>query len=104
MIKIHEAVLALANDKTRIITDEGPPETKAALQASRDMLVTLCERVQKLIDEGKTEDEAVAAKPTKDLDPIWAKPGSWLTGDRAVRMAYQSLKGIKPPAAPPQAN
>ncbi len=83
---------------------KGPPETKAALQASRDMLVTLCERVQKLIDEGKTEDEAVAAKPTKDLDPIWGQAGQLAYRRSRGAHAYQSLKGIKPPAAPPQAN
>ena len=33
-----------------------------------NMLVTLRARVQQLIDEGKSEDEAVAAKPTKDFD------------------------------------
>jgi hypothetical protein len=54
--------------------------------------------VQKLIDEGKTEDEAVAAKPTKDLDARWVH-GAFLTGDAITRLAYQSLKGVKPPAA-----
>ncbi len=49
--------------------------------------------MQKLIDEGKTEEEAVAAKPTKDLDARFVRPGGFLTGDTFTRMAYQSLKG-----------
>jgi glyoxylase-like metal-dependent hydrolase (beta-lactamase superfamily II) len=101
VIATQEAVLRLANDDTRIITDEGPPETRAALQASRDMLIKLRDRVQTLIKDGKSEDEAVAAKPTADLDATFARKGAWLTGDKAVRMAYQSLKGITPPATPP---
>jgi glyoxylase-like metal-dependent hydrolase (beta-lactamase superfamily II) len=100
-IAAQERVLAIADDKTRIIADEGEPEGKAQLKAEHDMLVTLRDRVQTLIAAGKSEAEAVAAKPSADLDSTWVPEGSFLTGDAAVRMAYQSLKGIKPPSAPP---
>ena len=59
------------------------------------MLVALRARVQSLIDEGKTEDEAVAAKPTKDFDAQWVHQGNFLTGDAMTRMAYQSLKAAR---------
>jgi glyoxylase-like metal-dependent hydrolase (beta-lactamase superfamily II) len=101
VIAAQERVLAFADDKTRVIADEGDPEDKAGLQASHDMLVTLRDRVQKLIDAGKTEAEVIAAKPTADLDPTWVPKGGFLTGDIAVRMAYESLKGIKSPTSPP---
>lgn len=99
-IAAQERVLALANDRTRIIADEGEPSSKAALQASHDALVAVRARVQKLIDAGKSEEEVVAAKPTRDLDASWVHPGGFLTGDVFTRMAYESLKGIKPPASP----
>ena len=57
-------------------------------------------RVQGLIDAGKSEDEAVAAKPLRDLDATWVHSGGFITGDVFTRMAYQSLKGIKPSTAP----
>ena len=76
-----------------------PPASSADLKASRDALVAIRTRVQKLIDEGKSEDEAVAAKPTKDLDARWVRRGGFLSGDTFTRMAYQSLKGGNPPAA-----
>ena len=98
MIVSEEKMLSLADAKTRIIADEGDPASTEALNASRDMLVTVRTRVQKLIDEGKSEDEAVAAKPTKDLDARWVH-GAFLTGDVITRMAYQSLKRVKPQAA-----
>jgi len=41
-------------------------------------------RVQKLIDEGKSEDEAVAAKPTKDFDATWVHQGIFVTGDTII--------------------
>ena len=102
VIAAQERVLRIADDKTRIIPDEGEPEGRAALQAQHDMLVTLRTRVQKLIDQGKSEADAVAARPTADLDATWVHKGGFLTGDVAVRMAYESLKGIKPPASPPR--
>ncbi len=98
-IAAQEKALALANDSSRIIADEGEPSTRAALQASHDSLVQVRARVQALIDAGKTEEEAVAAKPTRDLDLKWVHPGGFLTGDVFTRMAYESLKGIKPPKA-----
>jgi glyoxylase-like metal-dependent hydrolase (beta-lactamase superfamily II) len=100
MIVAEEKMLSLSDGKTRIIPDEGDPGSSAALMASRDMLVTIRARVQKLIDEGKSEEQVVAAKPTKDLDARWVRQGGFLTGDSITRLAYQSLKGVSPPTRP----
>jgi cyclase len=91
-IGAEEKMLSLADDKTRVVADEGDPGSMAGLKASHDMLVTLRARVQKLIDEGKTEDQAVAEKPAKDLDARWAQQGSPVNGDFYTRLVYQSLK------------
>jgi len=101
-IVAEDRMLALSDEKTRIVADEGPPASTADLKASRDALVTIRTRVQKLIDEGKSEAETVAAKPSQDLDARWAPRGGFLSGDVIARMAYQSLKGITPPTRPPQ--
>jgi glyoxylase-like metal-dependent hydrolase (beta-lactamase superfamily II) len=100
MIVAQDKMLSVADDATRIVADEGDPASTATLKASRDMLVALRARVQKLIDEGKSEDEAVATKPTKDFDAKWVHPGNFVTGDAMTRLAYQSLKGVGLPAAP----
>ena len=100
MIAAEDKMLSLADDKTRIVADEGNPASTETLKASRDMLVTLRARVQRLIDEGKSEDEAVATKPTKDFDAKWVHQGNFVTGDAMTRLAYQSLKGVRPPARP----
>ena len=96
VIAVQERVLAFADDNTRIVGDEGEPGSRRDLQAQHDMLVKVRDRVQKLIDQGKTEAEVIAAKPTADLDPVWVPKGGFLSGDVATRMAYQSLKGIQP--------
>lgn len=92
MIVAEDKMLALSDEQTRIVADEGDPASTATLKASRDMLVALRARVQKLIDDGKSEDEAVAAKPTKDFDAQWVHQGNFLTGDAMTRLAYQSLQ------------
>jgi len=99
-IVAEDRMLSLSDDKTRIVADEGDPASAADLKASRDALVAIRARVQKLIDQRKSEAEAIAAKPTQDLDARWAPRGGFLSGDVITRMAYQSLKGISPPARP----
>lgn len=95
MIEAEAKMLSLSDANTRIVADEGPPASTAALRAVHDALVTIRQRVQKLIDEGKSEDEAVAAKPTRDLDAAFVRQGAFLTGDVYTRMAYQSLKSAR---------
>jgi glyoxylase-like metal-dependent hydrolase (beta-lactamase superfamily II) len=90
-IGAEDKMLSLADDKTWIIADEGDPAHTDALRASRDALVAIRTRVQTLIDTGKSEDQAVAAKPTQDIDARFVRPGGFLTGDTITRMAYQSL-------------
>jgi glyoxylase-like metal-dependent hydrolase (beta-lactamase superfamily II) len=62
-IVAEDKMLSLADAGTRIVADEGEPASTETLKASRDMLVTLRARVQKLVDEGKSEAEAVAINP-----------------------------------------
>ena len=100
-IAAEAKMLSLADANTKIQADEGEPASADALKATHDMLVAVRTRVQKLIDEGKSEDEAVAAKPINGLGDRWANAQGFLTADAYTRMAYQSLKGIKPPSAPP---
>jgi cyclase len=99
LIAAEEKMLSLSDANTKIQADEGEPASSAALKATHDMLVALRGRVQKLIDAGKSEDEAVAAKPTSELGDPWAHASGFLNGDTYTRMAYQSLKGIRPPTA-----
>jgi hypothetical protein len=99
-IGAEDMMLALSDGNTRIIADEGDPASTETLEASRDALVTIRARVQQFIDDGMSEDEVVAAKPTADLDAQWVPQGSFLTGDAITRMAYQSLKGVSSPTGP----
>jgi len=80
----------MANAQTKIVPGHGPLATKADLQAYHDMLVSMRDRVAKLKAEGKTEDQAVAAKPVADFQ---AKVGANdMQADNAVRRIYATLK------------
>jgi cyclase len=95
VIAAEEMILPMIDDNTRIFADQGSGERKRSMQASHDMLVAVRARVQKLIDEGKSEDEAVAARPTQDFDKTWVRPGGFFTGEIMTRQAYRSLKGTR---------
>ena len=89
MIAASDAYLKLANARTRIVPGHGPLADRAALVEYRTMLVTARERMTKLVKDGKSEDEVVAAKPFADLDPKWAP--TELASKNFIRVVYHSL-------------
>ena len=56
------------------------------------MLVTARDRMAKLVKEGKSEDDAIAAKPFADLDAKWAP--TELAARNFVRVVWHSLADI----------
>jgi cyclase len=68
LIKAHEAVLATIDDETKVIRGHGPLGNKAELQAYHDMLVVVRDRIAKLVRAGKSQDDVVTARPTKEFE------------------------------------
>ena len=89
MIAATDAYLKLVNDKSRIVPGHGPLGDRTALIAYRTMLVTARDRMAKLVKDGKSEDDVVAAKPFADLDAKWAP--TELASTNFVRVVYHSL-------------
>jgi glyoxylase-like metal-dependent hydrolase (beta-lactamase superfamily II) len=72
MIAASNANLAAATDSTVIIAGHGRPvSNKAELKSFRDMLVTIRENVAALKKQGRSREEAVAARPTSAFDAIY---------------------------------
>lgn len=90
VISAADRVLMVATEKTRLIPGHGPVTGKADLQAYRDMLVTVRDRIAKLMAEGKSGEEIVAAKPTADLDEKWG--GGFMKPDIWTGLVYESMK------------
>jgi DNA-binding beta-propeller fold protein YncE/glyoxylase-like metal-dependent hydrolase (beta-lactamase superfamily II) len=89
LIAAAERVLRMIRPTTKLIPGHGELAGRTELQAYRDMLVTVRQRVQALITQGMSEDQVVAAKPTQDLDATWGT-----SSERFVRAAYQSLRPV----------
>jgi glyoxylase-like metal-dependent hydrolase (beta-lactamase superfamily II) len=93
MIAAADAYLKLTNAKTRIVPGHGPVADKAVLTEYRAMLVTARDRMAKLVKDGKSEDDVVAAKPFADLDAKWAP--TELASKNFIRVVYHSLADKK---------
>lgn len=93
MIKGVETFIDLADDKTKIVPGHGALTDRKSLRDYRAMLVLSRDRVKKLIADGKTEVQAVEAKPFADLEAKLGAneqaSGNW------VRVIYNSLKPKK---------
>jgi glyoxylase-like metal-dependent hydrolase (beta-lactamase superfamily II) len=89
MISAADAYLKLTDAKTRIVPGHGPLADKAVLTEYRAMLVTARDRMAKLVKDGKSEDDVVAAKPFADLDAKWAP--TELASKNFIRVVYHSL-------------
>jgi glyoxylase-like metal-dependent hydrolase (beta-lactamase superfamily II) len=89
MIAAADQVLKATDAKTRIVPGHGPLGDQGALTKSRDMMVTVRDRVQKLKKAGRTLEETVAAAPTKDLDATWGK--GFLQPNQFVTIVYNTL-------------
>ena len=90
LIDALNAVIKAAGPATKIVPGHGPVVDKAAVTAHRDMVIAIRDKVAKLVKEGKTQEQVVAAKPTADYDAKVQQPGT--TADRFVGQLYAELK------------
>src|SRR3954447_22175552 len=90
MIRIADTYLKVANDNTKVVVGHGPLAAKKDIEEFRAMLVTSHDRIKKLYDEGKSEDEVLALKPLADLDATWGNNAAHAAAH--TRNVYNSFK------------
>ena len=90
MIEGLGATIGMAGPKTKIIPGHGPMVDRAALIAHRDMILVIRDKVAALVQQGKSGDKVLAARPTSDYDSI--VPNASTTSERFVRQLYAELK------------
>jgi cyclase len=90
MIRATNDWLKLANDNTKVVVGHGPLAKKSDVAEYNAMVKTARERVEKLVNEGKSEAEVVAAKPLADLDKTWADNDQ--AAANFVKQVYNSFK------------
>ncbi len=89
-----DRVLALCGPATRIVPGHGPPATPAELADYRDVLRRFRDLVAAEMDAGRSLEQIVADRPTRELDELY--------GDRMfppaafAEMVWLSLGGDRP--------
>jgi glyoxylase-like metal-dependent hydrolase (beta-lactamase superfamily II) len=84
----NEALLEVADSKTRIVPGEGPVQTRAALEAQLALCKAVKARMHEAFKQGNSLEEFIASAPTREFDARWGgDPVPFLT------MAYQSAMG-----------
>jgi len=86
-------VIGHAGPNTKIVPGHGPTVDRNAVVAHRDMALAVRDRVARLVDQGQSEDQVVAAKVTADLDAKVQEAGT--TGERFVRQVYAEVKSTR---------
>jgi len=92
MIRATDAWIRASNDQTKVVVGHGPLANRNDVIEYREMLLTSRDRIERLVREGKTEEQVVALRPLKDLDAKWA------ANDQAAinhtRNVYNSFKRL----------
>lgn len=89
MIRSLDRLLPLVGPATKVVPGHGPLADRAAMLRFRGMLVTVRDRVTKLVKEGRTLDQVMAAKPLADLDRDWG--AGFMKPDMFLRVVYADL-------------
>jgi cyclase len=79
MIDSTAALIKLSDAQTRVVPGAGALQTRNDLQAEHDMLVTVKERVQTMLRQGKGLADVMPEMPTKEFDAKWGKPDLFLS-------------------------
>jgi len=97
MIAGLSQIVALAGPNTKIIPGHGAIVDRNAVAAHRDMMLGVREQVAKLMQQGKSSDEVLAAHPSASFDAnvLPAAPNGDRMADRFVGQVYAELKAAK---------
>ena len=86
---------------TYIVPGHGRLSDEADVVEFRDMIVIVRDRVQDMIRKKMTLDQIKAARPTRDYDPQYVTPASFVKADQFVESVYKGLTtGTAAAAAP----
>jgi hypothetical protein len=85
MIETMDSVIHLSNENTAIIPGHGQLSNKQDLINYNNMLRTVRDRVKKLMDEGKTLEQIIAADPLAGFEKKGTKAEDF------INVVYKSI-------------
>jgi glyoxylase-like metal-dependent hydrolase (beta-lactamase superfamily II) len=95
LVAATKTLLDRANADTRIVPALGPVQTRADLQAQFDMLSALRERMAKMMKQGMSVQDMLAAGITKEFDATWGTPELFVANAyRGMWLHVRELGGI----------
>ena len=84
-----EGVLSRADAGTVVIPGHGPLSNRQELADYRDMLVAVGRKVRELVEDGKSLEEILAARPTAEFDARYGTGGT--SAERFVQQLHRDL-------------
>ncbi len=86
----QEAILALADDATKIIPGHGTLTDKAGMTEDLHVLKAGQARVRELVDQGMSVEDVLAAEPLAEFE---SRSWQFITTERMVRTLYRDASG-----------
>ncbi len=69
----------MAGPRTKILPGHGVVSSRADVIEFRDMVITVADRVRELVEQGKSYEQVVEARPTREFETKWGDPNRFLT-------------------------
>ena len=91
VIQAGQAMLAMIDDKTKVIPGHGSLSTKADFKTYIDMLNDIRHSMAKYIEEGKSLEQIQKLKPTARYDAKWGN--GFLPPEKFVQMLFDGMTG-----------
>jgi cyclase len=73
IVKALDKLIPTLDENTKVIPGHGPLSGKKDVIAYRNMIAKVGTRVEALVKSGKSLEQVVAAKPTREFDEAWGK-------------------------------
>ena len=89
MVAAIDSALPDIDADTRVIPGHGPLTNRERVMVFRNLLNTVANRIQALLDEGLTAEAIVAAKPTAEFDAEWGQ--GFIQPDDWVRLVIKGM-------------
>jgi glyoxylase-like metal-dependent hydrolase (beta-lactamase superfamily II) len=90
MLEGLQAIVNLVGPNTKVVPGHGEIVGRAAVAAHRDMIIAIRDRVARLVQQGMTLEQVVAAKPTSEYDA--RVPNAAMTSERFIGQLYSELR------------
>jgi glyoxylase-like metal-dependent hydrolase (beta-lactamase superfamily II) len=88
VLQAVDQILSMVDDNTKVIPGHGGLSSKKDVLAYRRMIATVISKVDPMVKSGRTLQQVIDAKPTKEFDEEW---GKFRKPEAFVEIVYNGL-------------